>query len=229
MLRAVLTSPLFALLALGVTTGLLHLMFVWPRAQTAAFWKRADYVWLGFAVLGVVGATGQARQIFAEGELHTAEARARAAFDFLLQDLQSGPVAVCRQFMRSEWSPKNFDQLVASQARICDWYKRAATKLPDHLDQTFPDVNLPDMGDIRAEEDEIGMKILESTNGRLRDYKSRREQVLTLRQELGRTESELALIALSPLFLIFALALRITKVTGELRLTPKVRLDKDLG
>ncbi len=83
-----------------------HLMFVWPKNLTKRCWKVIDYVWLGTALLGVIGSVGVARQAVAQGLLTTAltvvESSAREV-ETALHFGTSG--AVCRRFVRSEFSP----------------------------------------------------------------------------------------------------------------------------
>lgn len=50
------------------------------------------------------------------------------------------------------------------------------------------------------------------------NYEKLRAEYMVLRKASTRTEIEMALFFISPILLCFALALRITKVTGEIKL-----------
>jgi len=202
-------------------------LVLWLRLGALA-WKIVDYIWLGFAALGLIGAVGQVRIASASSQLGLYEERAVAGFN-LVKDLTklyaATPGAICRTFDRSEFSPppEQFDRTQREYEIACVWAKRTNEFLatvkpmpPNRLDVA----KLPPRPQI--------------TNGALLDmFRGLDSQLgywnrdIDLYQRLAdktrTTGLEASVVFLSPFILALALALRITKVTGEIALERQTR------
>jgi hypothetical protein len=193
------------------------LVYAWPLGK--AGWKRVDYIWLSMGLLGVSLAVASSRQTFAQLQLPAAEAQIETRAGWIEDRAQFGvSAAVCRQFVRSEYSPpkEEFDRIQREYDQLCAWFKTVVERLPDHLANrqalkvnslgTFAPPTVTDAYALRSLEEAV------------REYNA----ALSLRnelQELGqRTDVEFALSILGPFLIGVAIALRMTKVTGELRI-----------
>src|SRR5262249_35604179 len=116
-------------LVLGVFVFLLvafDLIFVrWLKLGKIA-WKLVDYVWLGFAALGLIGSVAQVRTLAASAERGLYEDRAAFAFNIAksLADADAArPGAICRTFVRSEYSPPpdEFERIQREYDVACQW------------------------------------------------------------------------------------------------------------
>ena len=113
---------------------ILHLILVvWFRLGKVA-WKAVDYVWLGFAAFGLIGAAGQARQLIANNIAGLAQQQVQGAYALFRSslDLYSSEGPVCRTFVRSAYSPprEEFDRAQKDYDAVCQWFKQVAAKLP---------------------------------------------------------------------------------------------------
>lgn len=206
-----------------ILTIVLHAIFVFRRPLSKESWKRVDYVWLGFATLGLIGAAAEVRRIAADSQLSQFQSylplalqAVRGEADFLTKS----PGAICRTFARSEYSPPpaEFQRIEREYGAACDWARKVAARLPREISaspETIEVASLPR----RPEFSESA--IIQMTDGiyhQIESYNSLVRTVNDLATGSERGDLELTLIVLGPFLLSTALAVRITKVTGELRL-----------
>jgi hypothetical protein len=122
------TNPLYVVLTFICALLLFHLILVvWLRLGKLS-WKIIDYIWLGFAALGLIGAEGQTKRLIAGSMSTIAEERVIGnyyPFRMLVDDYsQEG--AVCRTFVRSEYSPppEEFERAQRDYDTVCRWFRR---------------------------------------------------------------------------------------------------------
>jgi hypothetical protein len=185
-------------------------------------WKRVDYVWLGFSAIGLVGAASQARQFVASNLVRVYDERSMAAYSiarFVLDDDAKDNGYVCRTFVRSQYSPppEEMGRAQRENDAACHWFKSVAALLPKDSrnlgllsDQLLPAQPQVDRRDLKETFDEF-RKTVGEYNEAVR-MRSDNENAA------ARSDLENTLIIIFPLLLAIALALRITKVTGEIKL-----------
>jgi hypothetical protein len=101
-----------------------HLVFVWPRNLTKRRWKIIDYIWVGTALLGVIGSAGVGRQAISQSLLTTSHALVESFASEVESALRFGTSsAICRRFVRSEYSPPQaeFDRIQREFDAQCAW------------------------------------------------------------------------------------------------------------
>jgi hypothetical protein len=202
---------------------LLDLILVRWRRISAVAWKRVDYIWLGFAALGLIGAVAQSRQLTATNFLPYASQTKSLDFRNIRQyiEMEVGSPAICRTFTRTQYSPppEEAERILHEYNRVCEWFNQVSATFP----KTEPSGEIP-FTSLPASP-EVTLKDLRETVAGLRVtfdyYNERARYVAMLRASTEHSDAEQALTLVSPLLLAFALALRITKVTGEVRLELK--------
>jgi hypothetical protein len=195
-----------------------HLMFVWPRNLTKRGWKIVDYFWLGVGLLGVIGSVGVGRQTIAENLLTIARARVNSFAVDVESALRFGTSgAICRRFVRSEFSPppEEFDRLQREFDAQCAWFTQAIERLKaspfaKREPLTFEHLGGPPPAGADGWTSAHTRETVDRYNAAIADLER-------LSRDAKRTEIELVLLIFGPFLLVVALALRITKVTGELR------------
>lgn len=191
----------------------MHLVLVsWLKLGDLA-WKRVDYVWLAATGLGVFVLSAEAGRQLSVRYLVGERFAAQADYDVLRQSLDR-PAGVCMPRVRSEFSPANFDEVVREQKILCRRAQALFERLPA-APENFPvldDSTLAGLSlGIRHETlfvDELSRHLVHYQNS-LRQYK-----IFAAKNRVS--EEEFLYVVLGPLLLAFALALRITKVTGEI-------------
>ncbi len=216
------THTWLVLLLFVVALLLFHAVLVaWLRLGSLA-WKIVDYVWLSLGLIGLIGATAQARHAIANGSVSIMRERALTAYlpAKSLVRIYANEGAVCRKFVRSDFSPppNQFDQIQLDFDAVCRWFKGIDSTLPEHVESDIREISLDSLppepqvseGDLRD--------ILRGFHQQLGYYNLAVKQYTDVDTATRPSELEFALTMMSPLFLCVALALRITKVTGEIML-----------
>ena len=131
---------------------------------------------------------------------------------------QSYDGLLCRTFARSPLSPppEVFDAIVAQYDKSCAWAHEmnqhvASIGRWDYIDVSKLPARPP------ATEEQI-TRYEQEMFDRIREHNLLVERRRALEASKNRSEFEETLSVLSPLFAVLALALRVTKVTGEIRL-----------
>ncbi len=187
-----------------------------PLSKVA--WKKVDYVWLSLAMLGIIGGVGAARQQIAINFISLAESRITFAEEQIKERLEFGRgPAICRTFVRSEFSPppEEFNRIQREYDEQCNWFRTVSEKLQDTTFVKREILRLEDFGILPSGGDEWATSNLKDAaqwyNNALKAYKE-------LSKARHRSNLEFTLTVVGPFLLAIALALRITKVTGEIRL-----------
>jgi hypothetical protein len=186
-------------------------------------WKKVDYVWLGFASLGIFSAVSQVRVMTANAQADMFREGAVLAFSslrYLADSNASDPGAICRTFVRSEYSPPpgEFDSTQREYNQACEWAKHVARTIPAKVPTPAKPIS---QGLLPARPSASAGDLKEMIDGlyfQFDVYNKHSEALSDLSEETKRTGTEDILIYFGPLLLVIALALRITKVTGEIRL-----------
>jgi hypothetical protein len=204
-------------------TVALHAVFVYWRPLSKRWWKRLDYVWLTFAALGLVGAAAEVRRSTANSQLGLFQDQASRALRDVhgeAEFLSRSPGVLCRTFTRSEYSPPpaEFDRIQSEYTKACDWAKKVEARLPREISVPLAkiDTNSLPQRPVISESEPIHL-----TDDLYRQIEFYNSSVQTVRGLAGRSKREnleWTLILLGPFLLAIALAIRFTKVTGELRL-----------
>lgn len=215
--------PIFANLGwiLAIFVGSLiifHLMLVWPRNLTKRGWKVIDYFWLTAAFFGVIGSVGASRQAVAQGLLTTAHALVESSAAEVESALRFGKSgAVCRRFVRSEFSPPpaEFNRIQREFDSQCAWFTQAFEKLNTSPISRRQPLSLEDLGGPppKGGDDWASTHFQET----VQRYDAGIAQLERLLEDTRRTDLEMTLTVAGPSLLVIALALRIAKVSGEIR------------
>ncbi len=199
--------------------AILHIWLVWLTPLTKIAWKRVDYVWLGSAFLGVILGVGTIRQEIASGQLVLGVGRLETAAQIVELGLQGGTgPGLCRTFVGTDNSPPP-DESEQSQRQLdewCEWFRSAVGRLGEtSLDRREPLDLVAEFGNPPAEGPRWPLEGLENAVNR---YNSVVEEVQQLVDSAARNRLEQVLAFLGPYLLALAIALRITKVSAEIRL-----------
>jgi hypothetical protein len=199
-------------------TAVFHaaLVFAWPLGRVG--WKVVDYVWLLVGLLGVLSGVQAVRQEIAAGLLPEAEDVARSDAAAILDRIAIGSSpAVCRALDPFEPAPP--DEESARRQRefdeVCEWFRSAKRRVGGGLPAERP-LTMEALGGPVPHAPEFS--IVESLEDAVARYNRSHATVERLSREADQSDAETTLATIGPFLIAVALALRITKVTGELRL-----------
>jgi hypothetical protein len=199
----------------------LHALLIrWLRLGKLG-WKIVDYIWLGFALVGLITAVAQVRTTSATVLSTLVRQRATAAFEIAKSSLEgyaAHPGPICRTFVRTENSPppNEVESVQREYDSTCHWLNAFARSLPSPPPPVpMQEINVPDAPKVTNE-------VLQQTvRGLASEFETFNAEVGAFKAMEARSQhSELEEILgyLGPLLIVLALALRATKVTGELLL-----------
>ena len=220
------TTPAYVFVAFVVFLLLFHVFMVKFRNHDDIFWKRVDYVWLGAAALGILSASAQLNHTVAQSYIENSEAARTVSMYGLLRHFLDGPFWVCLPRNRTEFSPPDFDAIIKEQQELCQQGIELARRLPSKLPDDYP--SLESMGYTRIGENakyepDFG-KMIETGAQMYRDQRDRYKGFVAASKP---SSWEVIVNTFGPLLLAFALALRITKVSGEIK-NAKAKLAAEL-
>ena len=210
------TTPKYIFLAFIFFLLLLHLVLIKVGKFSDIFWKKVDYVWLAAAVLGLYASSTQLNHALAKSYIENGEALRTVSSYNGLHRFLNGELWVCTPSQLTAYSPPNFDAIVRERIALCKQARDVARRLPKALPDDYP--SLESMGYVRigehAKYDQEFGRVIETWAGMYRDQRSR---YMTLVAASKPTSTELTVNLFGPVVLAFALALRITKVSGEIK------------
>ena len=199
-----------------------HLIFLKIRPLGKIGWKRVDYIWLILGLLGVIAGVGSTRQAIAERMFPQAKEFAKHQALWVQQhiDFGSSP-AICRQFVPSELFPRDeeFERRQREYNALCNWFKKAKLSTTHGLPKERP-LTLSNLVDSPIPSG-IDPYVAGSLQQAIKNYNEAQAVVDLLARERSRSDLEFILAAIGPFLIAVAIALRMTKVTGELQVISK--------
>ena len=212
------TNGIYLLGFLLVLLVFFHIALIRVAKLGKIGWKWTEYVWLGFAALGLVTLTGDVRTWVSENHLQNQTASTLFAFDRLTSALQSAARGACRKFTPSEFPSDNLDEIQTEHDDVCDWFKKLEASLPKTVEPDFPALDFSTMPPPDGIRDAILQDLVSWIEHLYDDYNDRRRKRNEFLAKSTKTYGEDELYFFSPIFLCIALAIRFTKVSGELKL-----------
>jgi hypothetical protein len=218
--------PFYVGLVFSVAAVVFHILFVRTLKLDKIAWKRVDYIWLGVGTLGLFGAATEVRRMVATSVLETRNADQRNRYSELRDRVRSMTGSYCRAaagfpLVLDDWfgvEHHSEDERRQYKA-VCEFGKDLLKALPSEAPTTLSDepfrgfrglpFGLTD-GTLRA--------TIDGVNESLLAYRSAERAVARVTVARERTPAEIAVTVPAPFLLALALALRITKVSGEIRL-----------
>lgn len=197
-----------------------HLIFIYILNWSKKRWKQFDYLWLFTALLGIVFLFAEQRINIAKVEKESESSRT----SFLLDEIINSTLPVvggeyCLKFIKNEDSPDDFDHRVEQHNLECKWMENVNFYLIKQKVtswENFPDISFEDLPPINFTPSYYFYKI-EDLKRSISEYNKQKNKYLKIKHISEKQDYEKILSFLAPFLLLIALALRITKVTAELR------------
>lgn len=183
--------------------------------------KKKGKWWLDFGVLlfaafGVITISSDVRSWLIQNRLFYKEEGAKAIYRTIRSAIIPPPGFICREFIKTEYSPNNLIEIQREYNLACNWYKKAATNLPEKIDPEYPSIK-KDLFPAQEFTDKILMNNFRELSQLFDEYESSRHYIVKNRQGKDKDEFESSIFVLSPLLLCIALALGFVKLFSEIK------------
>ena len=235
MLREIITSPFGFLSYVGALYIIFRLTFVWRFPLDSIGWKRADYVWLLAALIGVMPILFENRATVSSFQAESVRRDAFAAYIRVQNAIKNQNVFFCHAPASSPESTQDLDPSVQEQhgepnagdyenARIAEF--KMACDRAEIISEGFeawswdrpPPVlhwieSTPRIPNPYFLKDELAL-----LDRLIAEYEEHRERLSEVSQMAEPHPAREILILLSPLLIGFAIALRLAKNTGEIKI-----------
>ncbi|UTW56280.1 hypothetical protein [Kordiimonas sp. SCSIO 12610] len=203
------SDPLWVSIIFVILLVVLHMVFVVWRPLTAKQWKLAEYVWVALAVLSTLGLVDEARR-------YKAELNAETYLEALERDQRNieNWFNVYRIFACDEQSG------VEAYKPLCDWLTLKSNDLAlivSDEDDVAPDIRLNILEGIKGESIMLSMAEKQIIENHILHYGRSKSAYIDSVEISRASRVQRLLITLAPIFFAMALALKMTKVTGEYR------------
>ena len=196
---------------------LCHVAFIRVFSLSSTAWKRVDYIWLSMAFVGLIGSVGNGREYIAKNLLKMEIHRLESAHDFVEGRARFGTSeAICREFVRSEFSPppQEFERIQNGYNSQCKWFRKALALIQTSA-PSLHELNAQVLfGPYTAGGDQETYRLFSDAVAR---YNAGVKNVAQLRRETETTAFEAFIRLFGPVTIALALALRMTKVTAEIK------------
>ena len=214
-----------AILTFVICLLLFHVFLVYPvfakfgiHPLDDIWWKRVDYIWVGLASLSIISGAAEARKAMSSALYNQTTARIISDANYVKREVRRWEDVYCNaRRVRSELSPSNFDELVSEEKLACRWVQDTLVYLIDR-DAEFERGNFSISLPPYKIQDPYSLQGIHRIEDLVRDFVDFKNYQKGLAAGKDRTELELVLLVLSPVMFAAAVALRLAKVTGEVRI-----------
>lgn len=216
MLDYTIGEVLITFVALLIIFHLIAIPFECTRSRK--LWAWLDYVWLVAATIGLVSAASQATKLFAERDTNMSRWVLEAEHAYALSRARIGQRLFGETYPLDDWEASGDSILAATYKQAAAWYDRLYDSLAMGVEASSW-VGFSDSVELGFEIERHSMLSddIHSTLyilGRMDSLQYIQNRSI-VRQE--RTDLDITLIMLSPWFLAFALAIRLTKVSVSVK------------
>lgn len=198
--------------------GACHFLFLWwPWRLGKDSWKRVDYVWLTMTFISIIGLVSQSRQTLSSTYVPFAADQVRFHAQDIESDLAFSAHLNCDfPKIKGPNSPPNFDDMVKQENEYCAQLKGLQHTLEQRLSggqkidyDVSRDTEYPLADDFKNQRARLKSDV--------DAYNKSVDKLQELQGESRRSVGEEFLMLLAPFLIALALALRMTKVTADLR------------
>lgn len=204
-----------------LSLGIFHWLLIHHLNLSKAAWKKVDYVWLGVGALGLVGAVEVPRNIVSDNLLSRAENRMISTLQQLHSAAEFGTSsAICGTFTRSSTSPPEpmFSNSQREYDATCSWFKQVLPMLPTKREELSVPLTMNRFPTVPTVSGQVLTWSIQQFHRAVLIVNEDLATILKLHENKKHSLFEEMLRLLGPLLLALAISLRITKVTGELKL-----------
>ena len=196
-----------------------HYFLVCRNNLSKKHWKQVDYIWFSLSIIGLISLASDVRinqfsqvKLFQESEMKSFWQVAGGLFKGAESSYE------CKVFESFNNSPhkKDYAQNKDTYLSACEWRKKTAIFFSNFKQGDFPEIKINELP-IANFSDSALLGDYEWLLREIPKYDSQRKLWLETKKKSSKNTFEEILSWISPLLIAIALALRISKVTGEVK------------
>lgn len=220
-ISALISNSFYFVLVLLVLLIVFHILLIHVKVTRLheKGWKVVDYIWLGCAAFGLIFLASDARTSLASIWVPIEQSRADSSFRIIKRYAKDAPNSYHCTFsgQRTKNSPPDFDLITKDFQTACQWRHKLAQTISKSLNKDHPRLDFFDMPSATFYKRDFIESDLQWLEDRFNDYEQDVKRLEQTRARAEVTALELLLKLVAPMLICVALALRITKVTAELK------------
>ncbi len=205
------------ILLLFVLLVIFHYFLVYKNNLSKKAWKKVDYYWLGVASIGLISLAADVRinvaKKFISSEITYANTTL-GAVKIITDNPENSHF--CMTLTKMYSSPSDFDDTELQYQLGCKWLKETSEYFQKVQKNEVPDISFEDLPPVTFDNVVLN-KDVASIKRWLDEYQIQLGVLKGTKEAAEPSGFESILFYFAPFLLCIALALRITKVTGEIR------------
>ncbi|WP_273859406.1 hypothetical protein [Photobacterium sp. GSS17] len=202
------SNSLHVLVTLFVLTLLFHIPLFFGKNLTKAGWKKVDYIWLSVAAVALIGSASEVRTFVAGNWLQHEKRLATTSLKSLTYfTLSVNEANVCTTFKL---------KLKPEESKACMWFSDTGAYLASLDSESIPELQIQPY--VQLSKGDWLYQDYDQFSTLLNIYEMDYSRVQKTSKAVGKSSTEIFLWYLSPFLLCISLAIRLTKVTGEVML-----------
>ncbi len=220
-ISTLLSNSFAYVLALFLLLVIFHFLLIHIKATrlNEKGWKVVDYIWLGCSAIGLIFLASEARTSLASNWLPIEQRYTDASFRAIENYAKDAEKSHYCTFVgrRTKNSPPNFASVTSDMKSACQWRKELAKVITKSLKSDHPKLHFSDIPSATFYEQGFIESELRWLEARFDEYHQDVALLKVTQLRSKKTSLELFLKLIAPILICIALALRITKVTAELK------------
>lgn len=176
---------------------------------------RLEYLIVGLGVFGIITLASDVRVWLSSVYLDQVVYRTEFFYSQIPASAKLTEPFLCREPIRTDNSPSNFDEITSHFEIACDWVVSFESKFAFLADSGYPEVDFASYGPPVLQEKYLNDSI-DSIRKSVDTYNEVRREMLAVKSKTTKSSLEEILFLFGPLALCFALALQMTKVSADL-------------
>lgn len=220
------TSILAFLLVFAPALLICHKLLLPRLGHNEIAWQRIDYVWIGLAIFGLIGTVQNNRSEMASNFVSVWNERATNSLlhaHSIAESYSKPDSHLCTKGERSKSSPPPdiFDAIERDYANACDWFRSLRSILPTSLNDIPSDFafsSLPTPPQLYSPAASAPAEAINDLRNTISQLLEAETQIKAHQGEIAHPDLFRAAHFFGPFVLAIALAIRLTKVTAEIRI-----------
>lgn len=214
---------LYPLIALFVLLAAFHLLFIYWFPQSKRFWKKVDYWWVSLGIVGIIGSSftyikevSTAWTPFHKSVLESVLTHYQESLDNDALNLSDSSF----QYFQAKTVEQK--RMILNTCRLLDTLKVKISESKDLIlkgEQYYlvDSITKPYLTHIEILKDEDVLDLCKSSSFMCQRTKEEANKLIELQENSNRGEFNWILLLVSPYLFGMAIAIRLTKVTAELK------------